>query len=196
MIRSRSTASFLLMWGIVHEAQTWDVRMGAGTLAAHSAHPGLNTTDGKMVPLGIKTSWQDCRDACSTDIKCRSFDFHEPQNDSWGGWCYSRVVTDFPVFQKPGRVAGYKGTPPAPTPAVPTPVPPAPTPAIPTPSPPAPTPAGVCEKDDDCSLNGICNSTSSKCMCDPQWFGDQCEYLNVLPTSPDNGLQSPNSSSW
>ena len=180
----------------IAHVQTWDVRVGFGTLAAHSAHAGQNTTDGKMEPLGIKKSWQDCRDACSTDNTCLSFDFHtnerlfdfdEPKTTvSWNGWCYSRIVPDFPVFKESGRVAGYKGTPPAPTPDVPTPVPPTP----------GPTPAGLCEKDDDCSLNGLCNTTSSKCICDPQWFGEQCQYLNILPTSPNNGLQSSVSSSW
>lgn len=51
-----------------------------------------------------------------------------------------------------------------------------------------------CTSADDCSLNGIC--ANGRCVCDPEWLGPRCEWLNLLPTHRDHGYQPVNSSSW
>lgn len=124
-------------------------------------------------------TWQACRDACSLNPSCFSFDYHENVSvlteADWGGWCYERVVSDFPFFAAKGRVAGRKL-------GVPTP-PPSP-PVVPTPQ-----PSPGCNSDDDCSRNGVCSTAvrPGVCECDPEWYGAQCELLFVLPTPRDNG---------
>ena len=46
-----------------------------------------------------------------------------------------------------------------------------------------------------CSLNG--DFVDGKCKCDPQWDGDDCHLLKLLPADPHAGLQAPgNFSSW
>jgi len=46
-----------------------------------------------------------------------------------------------------------------------------------------------------CSLNG--ELVNGRCQCDPQWKGDDCERLNLLPAQADAGLQAKgNFSSW
>jgi hypothetical protein len=46
-----------------------------------------------------------------------------------------------------------------------------------------------------CSLNG--DFVDGKCKCDPQWDGDDCQLLKLLPADPHAGLQAPgNFSSW
>ena len=41
-----------------------------------------------------------------------------------------------------------------------------------------------------CSLNGDrrCVGSVCVCVCDPQWAGDECERLNLLPADPTAGL--------
>eukprot|EP01043_Picozoa_sp_COSAG02_P000668 COSAG02_NODE_13_length_57813_cov_14.298276_2_plen_352_part_00 len=46
-----------------------------------------------------------------------------------------------------------------------------------------------------CSLNG--ELVDGKCRCDPQWEGDDCQLLKLLPADPHAGLQAVgNFSSW
>lgn len=45
----------------------------------------------------------------------------------------------------------------------------------------------ACITDDDCQLNGLCNS--GVCHCDAAWTGDACQRLNLLPAKIDAGLQ-------
>ena len=66
----------------------------------------------------------------------------------------------------------------------------------PLPLPPAPPPPfDNCSKPLDCQLNGVCASNGT-CACDPQWRGDRCQMLNLLPARPDAGLQLHGQSSW
>eukprot|EP01050_Picozoa_sp_SAG11_P016574 SAG11_NODE_2279_length_3579_cov_6.588506_1_plen_344_part_00 len=53
-----------------------------------------------------------------------------------------------------------------------------------------------CETDEDCNLNGLCKSGS--CVCAPEWRGDDCGVLNLLPArpSPGSGYDEPGTSSW
>lgn len=37
----------------------------------------------------------------------------------------------------------------------------------------------------DCSLNGICSSSTATCTCHSGWVGEHCERLDVQPTPPD-----------
>ena len=32
-----------------------------------------------------------------------------------------------------------------------------------------------------CSLNGLCDTVTGTCSCDPAWSGEKCTTLNVLP---------------
>ena len=43
--------------------------------------------------------------------------------------------------------------------------------------------ARACSTDLDCSLNGVCDSTSHLCACDPWWHGFQCQYLTITPAA-------------
>lgn len=45
-----------------------------------------------------------------------------------------------------------------------------------------------CSTDEDCSLNGVCNSRA--CQCDPGWVGDGCAHLLVGSAAPypSNGV--------
>ena len=44
----------------------------------------------------------------------------------------------------------------------------------------------ACQTDNDCSLNGLCNS-QQVCDCDPSWSGDECEILNFEPVAFPQG---------
>ena len=49
----------------------------------------------------------------------------------------------------------------------------------------------------DCSLNGVCSSSSSgHCVCDAAWSGARCETLELRPTAVRSGLSLPNTSFW
>jgi len=56
--------------------------------------------------------------------------------------------------------------------------------------------AQTCNDDLDCSLNGVC--TSSTCNCDSQWTGNNCQLLNLKLARPGkmNGYQEVNTTSW
>jgi hypothetical protein len=60
------------------------------------------------------------------------------------------------------------------------------------------SPAAACTDDDDCSLNGVCDTSSGVCACDAEWAGGDasCARLNLLPTTPGAGFHPPNASSW
>jgi len=57
-----------------------------------------------------------------------------------------------------------------------------------------------CESDIDCSLNGVCDTFSGACACDPAWKGSTCSRLNLLPMDKKNvinGAYKPGAStSW
>ena len=56
-----------------------------------------------------------------------------------------------------------------------------------------------CVGDLDCSLNGVCDTTTGFCKCDPAWSGPQCGVLNLLPAKMANGYAGGNgtgTSSW
>lgn len=40
-----------------------------------------------------------------------------------------------------------------------------------------------------CSLNGLCDTTTGTCTCDPAWSGKKCTTLNVLPAEKESGLR-------
>lgn len=44
-------------------------------------------------------------------------------------------------------------------------------------------PAFSCKSDLDCQLNGVCESSSGECACDPAWGGDDCGDLQLEPGS-------------
>ena len=46
-----------------------------------------------------------------------------------------------------------------------------------------------CAVDEDCELNGECDTSSGACRCDPQWFGPSCGQLRLLPTTRDSGYR-------
>ena len=41
--------------------------------------------------------------------------------------------------------------------------------------------SAACTRDEDCSLNGVCDAASGACACDAEWVGDACHTLNLLP---------------
>ena len=62
----------------------------------------------------------------------------------------------------------------------------------------APDQGPVCADTTACSYNGEC--VSGQCKCDPEWAGEHCELLNLLPASPGAGLNTKDAggdvSSW
>ena len=46
---------------------------------------------------------------------------------------------------------------------------------------------GACTTDFDCSLGGICNASTSACMCDPWFTGKTCALLNLQAPADDQG---------
>ena len=56
--------------------------------------------------------------------------------------------------------------------------------------------APPCSRDEDCSLNGICDSSTGACECDPQWRGADCGILALLPADPEGGFQREGFSQW
>eukprot|EP00854_Cymbomonas_tetramitiformis_P012698 gene12698-15014_t len=60
--------------------------------------------------------------------------------------------------------------------------------------------ASGCKTDEDCSLNGVCDTVKYTCTCDSAWTGYKCELLNFLPTPKHGGYKysdNPfNTSSW
>ena len=46
-----------------------------------------------------------------------------------------------------------------------------------------------CAVDEDCELNGECDTSSGACRCDAQWFGPSCGQLRLLPTTRDSGYR-------
>jgi len=53
-----------------------------------------------------------------------------------------------------------------------------------------------CARDEDCSLNGVCDAAGGACACDPQWGGADCGELRLLPAPRGGGLQSPTLNYW
>ena len=56
--------------------------------------------------------------------------------------------------------------------------------------------AHACLVDEDCSLNGVCESSS--CTCDSGWVGDDCGTLDLSPATRGTGynLTALGTSSW
>ena len=61
---------------------------------------------------------------------------------------------------------------------------------------PHPEGGGACTSDAHCQLNGVCDEVLRVCDCDAAWHGAHCEYLFVLPASPDTAYRKPGISSW
>ena len=60
-----------------------------------------------------------------------------------------------------------------------------------------PNGGGPCETEWDCSLGGVCNSTSLTCVCDAWVTGSNCDLLNLAPPVDANaGLQVPGYFAW
>lgn len=54
-----------------------------------------------------------------------------------------------------------------------------------------------CSSDWNCSLSGICQLATGKCICDPWAEGEDCSYLRLLPVDKTRlGYRHPNYSSW
>lgn len=61
------------------------------------------------------------------------------------------------------------------------------------------TPAlSTCTDDEGCNLNGVCQTTTGTCLCDPGWGGATCGLLSLLPLQVGaSGMNEiPTSSSW
>eukprot|EP00040_Diaphanoeca_grandis_P030344 m.179245 g.179245 ORF g.179245 m.179245 type:complete len:517 (-) comp31965_c0_seq1:253-1803(-) len=75
------------------------------------------------------------------------------------------------------------------------PIPPPPPPPPPTPAPPVPpTPDPVwvpCKDDKGCQLNGVCNVTTGRCICDFGWRGENCMLLDLAPPERGQGTCDP-----
>ena len=104
--------------------------------------------------------------------------------------------TNFTAASQPNsQWNAYWLGPPQPLPPTP---PPRPSPT-PPPSPPwSPIlPRGPCLRDEDCSLNGICNKTHGDCVCRAGWRGHNCQQLALAPQPriPAYG-GAPNITSW
>ncbi|KAI0901356.1 hypothetical protein F4806DRAFT_451970 [Annulohypoxylon nitens] len=52
--------------------------------------------------------------------------------------------------------------------------------------------ADACMTDEDCSLNSICNQSSSNCECDPGWKSDDCGQLDLQPATRWTGYNYTN----
>lgn len=49
-----------------------------------------------------------------------------------------------------------------------------------------------CTSDDDCSLNGVCSSTTGSCICDPGWKSEDCGQLDLMPATRWTGYNYTN----
>jgi hypothetical protein len=59
------------------------------------------------------------------------------------------------------------------------------------------TPTPKCKEDWDCSLAGVCDTTTGKCACDPWTTGSDCSYMNFQPVDlKELGYLDPKQSSW
>ena len=47
--------------------------------------------------------------------------------------------------------------------------------------------AAQCLTDEDCNLNGICNSSNQACVCDPGWRSSDCGELDLRPAARNAG---------
>ena len=58
-------------------------------------------------------------------------------------------------------------------------------------------PRGNCLRDEDCSLNGVCDPGTHLCACYDGWRGHNCQHLNIqpMPKVAAYGM-SPNITSW
>ena len=63
-------------------------------------------------------------------------------------------------------------------------------------APPPPPSSFRCCSNDDCQLNGVCDTSTGVCRCDVAWTGERCHRLALLPAEGDSGLQDPVLSSW
>jgi hypothetical protein len=57
----------------------------------------------------------------------------------------------------------------------------------------------TCKADVDCSLNGVCQASTGKCMCDPGWTGHCCGQLDLLPvdySTTNGGYRHKLTSTW
>ena len=57
-----------------------------------------------------------------------------------------------------------------------------------------------CQSDWDCSLNGVCNTQTGNCTCDPAWNGYKCGNMTFLPAINGTGYNmtdnGEHTSSW
>jgi hypothetical protein len=54
-----------------------------------------------------------------------------------------------------------------------------------------------CGSDLDCSLNGVCDTSSGVCQCGPSWTGECCTALNFNPAQLNaSGYRHPLTSTW
>lgn len=56
--------------------------------------------------------------------------------------------------------------------------------------------AANCATDSDCQLNGVCQTSSGTCACDPGWEGDQCGVLKLIPAPKTAFFQQPGVYTW
>lgn len=58
--------------------------------------------------------------------------------------------------------------------------------------------AGRCTTDEDCSLNGICNTRCGTCACDAGWTAGDCGVLDLRPAKRHSGYNrtAEGTSSW
>ena len=56
--------------------------------------------------------------------------------------------------------------------------------------------APPCHTHEDCSLNGLCDSSTGACKCDPQWQGSDCGILALLPADPEGGYKRDGFNQW
>jgi hypothetical protein len=47
--------------------------------------------------------------------------------------------------------------------------------------------ARACYRNEDCSLNGLCDTRSATCTCDPGWLANGCGDLDVAPATRGTG---------
>ena len=133
--------------------------------------PSIRAAENASTPdsvfLGQHRSSANCAAACGRVDACVAFTWFSPEGDGWRGGCHGIVNTSYSGWWSPysmgnGCLGAVSGI--------------------------RTTP---CVDDEGCALNGECQRSSGRCLCDQGWEGFDCSRLALRPTTPTAGFNTP-----